>query len=104
MRPTTAHTLVDLRSCIHLDADYDSPEDVVLDPSLTKEQKRVLLASWASDAEAVADCPYLRAPKALRRPAPVSDILNALRSIDIEPFHPPGGKPYRVKSAARVSM
>lgn len=104
MRPTTAHTLVDLRSCIHLDAHYDRPEDVVDDPALTTEQKRTLLASWASDAEAVADCPYLRAPKALRRPAPISDILAALKSIDCGPFHPPGGKPYRMKSAARIPV
>ncbi|RYG56855.1 hypothetical protein EON80_28905 [bacterium] len=103
MRPTTAHTVIDLRSCINLQADYDSPEDVVVDPNLTTEQKRTLLASWASDTEAVKDCPYLRAPKALRRPAPISDILDALRAIDDVPFHPPGGKPYRMKSIARAS-
>lgn len=106
MRPTTANsTLVDLRSCINLDAEYDSPFDVASDSALSTEQKRSLLASWASDAETVLNCPYLRAPKALRRPAPVSDILEALRSIDDEhSIHPPGGKPYRMKSTSRVTL
>lgn len=47
MRPTTARTLVDLRSNIHLDAEYDSPDEVLSDRQLTAEQKRSLLASWA---------------------------------------------------------
>lgn len=106
MRPTTANTtLVDLRNHININAEYDSPYDVVSDPSLTKMQKRELLASWASDAMAVTGCPYLRAPRDLRRPVPVGVILDALKTIDADdaPSGPPGGRPYRMRSVSRVS-
>lgn len=105
MRPTTANsTLVDLRSHINMNAEYDSPHDVVSDVSLTTEQKRTLLASWASDANAVQNCPYLRAPTNLRRPVPVGVILNALKAIDESEFPsgPPGGRPYRFQSVSRI--
>lgn len=107
MRPTTAtSTLIDLRTHINVDAEYDSPYDVVSDPTLKKEQKRALLASWASDAAAVADCPYLRAPRDLRMPVPVGVILDALKAIDEgdAPSGPPGGRPYRLRSVSRVSV
>ncbi|RYG64351.1 hypothetical protein EON80_19380 [bacterium] len=63
-----------------------------------------MLASWASDAVAVPDYPYLRAPGALRRPVPVGIILAALQAIDTSDFPsgPPGGQPYRLQSVSRV--
>ena len=39
---------------------HTDPFDVVTDPDLTTEQKRALLADWASDARAVLDHPALR--------------------------------------------
>lgn len=102
MRPTTATSVIDLRPYIHPSALYDRPEDVLSDGSLNLEQKRAILASWASDAVAVHDCPNLRAPADLRRPVLVSDVLAALKRLDDTMIDPPGGKPFRRRSVSRV--
>jgi len=39
---------------------YGHPDDVLGDPRLSREAKRSLLASWASDENAVANLPTLR--------------------------------------------
>ncbi|MBZ9674585.1 hypothetical protein [Mesorhizobium sp. ES1-1] len=57
------------------------PDDVLNDPGLTKQQKRALLASWASDANAVPHLPALRQlpdGSILK----VDDILRALKALD----------------------
>ena len=43
-----------------LQGHYDNPENVLRDVNLTIDEKRELLASWASDARAVPDHPDLR--------------------------------------------
>jgi len=74
----------------------------VSDPSLSLGEKRAILASWASDASAIASCPALRAPEGLRAPVEIDEILEALRSLDgIDPREPPGGKPMRLRSVER---
>jgi len=57
------------------------PEDVVAEASLTTAEKRAILASWASDAHAIADAPSLRrlASGATVR---LDEILDALRALD----------------------
>ncbi len=57
------------------------PEQVVSDPTLTLEQKREILASWASDRRAVLDKPNLRQldSSAILK---VEEILEALRVLD----------------------
>ena len=58
------------------------PFDVARHPSLHPEAKRAILTSWASDRAAVEGQPSLRNPPGMRRPIPVDDIFEALRSID----------------------
>src|SRR5690349_6463653 len=60
---------------------YVSPRDVLQDPSMTVDEKRALLASWASDARAVTDAPALRQ---LENGAIVfiDDVLDALKQLD----------------------
>ena len=67
MRPTTARdgNVFDFESLIHPGTVYAHPHDVVSDPALTLAGKRAILASWASDASAIASCPALRAPDGL---------------------------------------
>ena len=43
----------DLNSLLHPASAFDHPLDVVRDPDLTLNEKRAILASWASDACAV---------------------------------------------------
>ncbi len=62
---------------------FTHPDDVVADPGMTLNDKRALLASWASDAHAVMDRPAMRR---LTSGAVVSvaDIFRALRSLNYE--------------------
>jgi hypothetical protein len=104
MRPTTANDNVfDLNALLHPDAAFDHPRDVVGHPNLSLTEKRAILASWASDVSAVASCPSLRAPRCLRRPVTLDEILDALRELDGGPREPPGGKPFRMKPVERIA-
>ena len=60
---------------------YDHPRDV-LATALHADEKRSILASWASDLFAVESRPDLRKPPGFRHPIHRRDILDALRSID----------------------
>jgi hypothetical protein len=57
------------------------PDDVLDDPRLTRDEKRAVLASWASDANAVPHLPSLRQlpDGSIVR---VHDILRALKALD----------------------
>ena len=103
MRPTTAtdDNVFDFQALLHPGTVFEHPKDVVMHPSLTVAEKRAILASWASDASAIASCPALRAPEGLKAPVSIDAILDALRDLD-GPRNPPGGKPQRRFSAART--
>jgi len=102
MRPTTAHdNIFDLNSLLHPGTTFEHPRDVVSHPGLSLAEKRAILASWASDASAIASCPSLRAPEGLKAPVSIDDILEALRALDDGPRQPPGGKPMRLRSVER---
>src|SRR3954451_4576491 len=104
MRPTTAikDNVFDINALIHPGTVFNHPRDVISHPTLTLAEKRAILASWASDASAIASCPALRAPDGLIFPVSIDDILEALCALDGSgPRHPPGGKPMRLHSAER---
>ncbi|MBR0719225.1 hypothetical protein [Bradyrhizobium liaoningense] len=102
MRPTTAHDNVfDFDYLLHPGTKFEHPRDVVSHPGLTLSEKRAILASWASDASAIASCPSLRAPEGLKAPVTIDQILEALSALDDGPRNPPGGKPMRVRSTER---
>jgi hypothetical protein len=103
MRTTPAHDNVfDFNALLHPGTVFDHPRDVVADPSLSLSEKRAILASWASDASAIASCPALRAPEGLKAPVHIDEVLEALCALDGSgPRHPPGGKPMRQRSAER---
>lgn len=109
MRPTTAtddtatdDNVFDLTALLHPDAVFDHPDDVVRHRGLTLAEKRAILASWVSDAAAVASCPGLRASANLKKPAGIDEILAALSMLDQGPRTPPGGKPVRLRSTDRA--
>jgi hypothetical protein len=105
MRPTTAFhdTVFDLNSLIHPGTAFEHPRDVISHPSLTIAERRAILASWASDASAIASCPSLRAPEGLKVPVTIDEILEPLCVLDEGPRHPPGGKPMRLRSVERAA-
>ena len=102
MRPTTADDNV-FNYLLHPSTKFDHPKDVVSHPGLTLSEKRAILASWASDASAIASCPALRAPDGLKAPVIIDEILEALCALDNGPRHPPGGKPMRRRSIERLA-
>jgi hypothetical protein len=104
MRTTPAQydNVFDLNALLHPGTVFAHPRDVVSHPSLTLAEKRAILASWASDASAIASCPALRAPDGLKVPIHIDEILEALCALDGSgPRHPPGGKPMRLRSVER---
>jgi hypothetical protein len=105
MRPTTAihDNVFDFDYPLHPGAKFEHPRYVVSHPGLSLGEKRGILASWASDASAIASCPSLRAPDGLKAPVTIDEILEALRELDGGPRHPPGGKPMRLRSAERCA-
>jgi hypothetical protein len=104
MRPTTASddNVVDFNAFLHPETVFGRPRDVLANASLLTSEKRAILASWASDASAVASCPSLRAPAGLKAPVSIDEILEALCELDGDPRDPPGGKPNRLYSTSRV--
>jgi hypothetical protein len=96
--------IIDLNAILHPGSVYDHPRDVVADPTISTGEKRAILASWASDAAAVASNPALRELPGSHRMATIDEVLEALSALDPSPKGPPGGKPARIKSAARVGM
>jgi hypothetical protein len=104
MRPTTAHNNVfDFNALLHPGTVFETPGDVLHHSDLTVAEKRAILASWASDASAMASCPSMRAPAGLKKPVSIDEILEALCALDGGPGTPLGGKPYRLRSTERAA-
>lgn len=73
----------DLDRLLHPAGAFRTPMEVVNDPDMTVQEKRAILASWASDAYAVEAAPDLRQPPS----APVvrfDDIVDAMKRLDGE--------------------
>jgi hypothetical protein len=85
----------DLDRLLNPAAIFDHPRDVLSDADLTKQEKRAILSSWASDACAVDSDPTLRKPPGATRPVSFDDIVEALRSLDDDPPPRPGGTAMR---------
>jgi hypothetical protein len=66
---------------LHPAGAFASPMDVVSDPDMTVQEKRAILASWASDACAVEAAPELRQPGRAGY-VRFDDIMEALKKLD----------------------
>src|SRR5689334_10454262 len=72
----------DLESLLHPAQAFEHPSNVVTDPDLTLNEKRAILASWASDACAVEAIPHLRCAPGGKRRIRFDDVVEALRTLD----------------------
>jgi len=61
---------------------FHHPRDVLKDPDLSRDEKRAVLASWASDASAVQDRPELRWLLGTPEPVLLADVRDALARLD----------------------
>jgi hypothetical protein len=82
-RKLTGSSKFDLDTLLHPASAFAHPMDVVRDADLTLDEKRAILASWASDACAVETAPDLRA-NAWGSAARWDEIMDALRILDGE--------------------
>lgn len=71
----------DLNQLLHPAQAFGYPSEVVNDPDLTLNEKRAILAWWASDACALEAAPDLRSNPG-GAPVRFDDIMEALRTID----------------------
>jgi hypothetical protein len=81
----------ELDALLHPAGAFAHPRNVVADPDLTLSEKRAILASWASDACAVAAAPTLRQAPFAPRPVSVDEVLEALCALDKQAAATPGG-------------
>jgi hypothetical protein len=72
----------DLDALLHPAQAFEHPSDVVNDPDLTLNEKRAILASWASDACAIEAAPTLRCIPGRKEPVRFDDVMDALRALD----------------------
>lgn len=81
MKDKIREDVLDLNELLHPADAFQHPSEVVHDPDLTLNEKRAILASWASDACALEAAPELRElPRG--RVVSFDDIMDALRSLD----------------------
>ena len=71
----------DLDRLLHPAGAFRTPMEVVNDPDMTTQEKRAILASWASDACAVEAAPDLRQPTDTS-PIRFDDIIDALKRLE----------------------
>ena len=84
-RKQSSSSQAEFDNLLHPSQVFDRPCDVVNDPDLSLNEKRAILASWASDACAVEAAPALRkAPSG--RTVQFDEIMDALRLLDREVF------------------
>jgi len=73
----------DLDRFLHPAGAFRTPLEVVNDPDMTTQEKRAILASWASDACAIEAAPELRQPPSAP-PVHFDEIIDALKRLDGE--------------------
>jgi hypothetical protein len=85
----------DLNDLLHPAQAFSHPTEVVADPDLTLQEKRAILASWASDACAVDSVPALRHAGPGSPPVGFDDVMDALRLLDKEAHESSADMRYR---------
>lgn len=64
----------------HPGAGFSHPSEVISDEDLTINEKRSILAAWASDACSIENSPRLR--RGAANNVPFEEIIEALRTLD----------------------
>jgi len=72
----------DPNDLLHPAQAFEHPSHVVNDPDLTLNEKRAVLASWASEACALEAAPHLRSAPGGKQPVLFDDVMEALRTLD----------------------
>jgi hypothetical protein len=79
---TSAMSLDEIHANSLLASTFSQPREVLASPFLDHLQKRCILATWASDAFAVPDKPWLRQIPGSDIQVRIGDIILALKTLD----------------------
>ena len=85
----------DLNGLLYPAQAFEHPSNVVNDPDLTLNEKRAILASWASDACAIEAAPALRCAPGGKKIVRFDDVMEALRTLDKQAQHGDAAARYR---------
>ena len=100
LHQNTADRQFDLDAVLHPGRVFAHPTDVLHDSALPVQEKRAILASWASDACALESAPALRRGPPGGKPVSFDEVMDALRRLD----GPPGPAVARKAPAARLAV
>lgn len=83
MLPQAADSAIAMGPTVLLQGiELQRPIDVVKSPSLSTDDKRAILAAWASDFYAVDSRPALRQLPGTPEPVSLDDVQSALKALD----------------------
>jgi hypothetical protein len=82
--PDSAVAAIAVEHLLHPHNHFRHPGEVVDAPHLNKDEKRAILASWASDQFAVESMPTMRQYPGTDRAVTYQEILTALKALDRE--------------------
>jgi hypothetical protein len=92
--PSAVADFAPWEALVEPDRIFAHPQDVLTAPDLTREEKRAVLASWASDVWAVESAPGLRhCPGLPGCRVSLDDVLAALQTLDPVPAPEPRSRP-----------
>jgi hypothetical protein len=92
----------DPNDLLHPAQAFEHPSHVVDDPDLTLNEKRAILASWASDACAPEAAPHLRCAPGGKKPVLFDDVMEALRTLDKQASEKDAARYRRVLPRSRL--
>lgn len=75
---------------LHPELHFDHPRDVLAAEQIGRDEKRAILASWASDISAIESMPALRRYPGMERVVTYDEILDALKALDNDGQSVPG--------------
>lgn len=88
LRETTVNTNtaegIIVSHLLHPTSHFEHPKDVLRAAHLSQQEKRAILASWASDQYAVEAIPALRHYPGTTGAVTLADVMAALKSLDAE--------------------
>lgn len=67
---------------LHPEKHFDHPRDVLAADHIGRDEKRAILASWASDMSAIESMPALRRYPGMEAVVTYDEILQALKALD----------------------
>ena len=89
---------------LHPTEHFDHPRDVLAATHLSEQEKRAILASWASDQYAVESIPALRHYPGSSGAVSLAEVLAALRSLDGQTSDGCEASPDGARSGRRLDL